>query len=88
MCFGFYSKALITCHLNTVPCDLYRMLVVSMHIYYMTFAKNAHDDYNCVNLLSVCSDILKKAINDVVGRRVTLWFFFSKTHPELDRAFI
>lgn len=39
MCFGFYSKALITCHLNTVPHDLYCMLVLSMHIYYMTSAK-------------------------------------------------
>lgn len=82
MCFSFYSKALITCHLNTVPDDLYCMLVVSMHIYYMTFAKNAHNDYNCVNLLSVCSDILKKEINSVVGRKGTLdYFFFQKpTH--------
>jgi len=60
MCFGFYPKALITCHLNTVPDDLYHTLVVSMHIYYTTFAKNAHKDCNCVNLLSVCSDIYKK----------------------------
>lgn len=48
MCFGFYFKALITCHLNTVPDDLYRKLVVSMHIYYMTFAKNAYNYYNSV----------------------------------------
>lgn len=60
MCFRFYSKALITCHLNTEPDDLYCTLVVSMHIYYMTFAKNAHNGYNCVNLLSLCSDILEK----------------------------
>ena len=55
-----------------MPCDLYCMLAVSMHIYDMTFAKNGHNDYNCVNLLSVCSDILKKEINGVVGRRGTL----------------
>lgn len=72
MCFSFYSKALITCHLNTVPHDLYCMLVLSMHIYCMTSAKNAHNDCNCVNLLSVCSDILKKEIYGAVGRRGTL----------------
>lgn len=79
MCFGFYSKALITCHLNTVPCDLYRMLVVSMHIYYMTFAKNAPNDYNCVNLLSVCIDILKKRNQWCCGKEgYPLIFFFQK----------
>lgn len=68
MCFSFYSKALITCHLNTVPGDLFCMLVLSMHIYYMTSAKNAYNDCNRVNLLSFCSDILKKEIHAVVGR--------------------
>lgn len=75
MCSSSHSRALITCRLNTVPDDLYRVLVVSMRIYYLTSAKNAHNDCNCVNLLSVCSDILKKEIDGAVGRRVRFDFF-------------
>lgn len=41
MCFGFYSKALITCHLNTVLDDLYHVLVVSVHIYHTIFWKKS-----------------------------------------------
>lgn len=69
MCFGFYPEGLITCHLNTVPDDLYHMLVVSMHIYYTLFAKKIHNYYDWANLLSVCSDILKTGNNTVEGRK-------------------